>query len=44
MNDMLKKLYEAIVRENADIAACGILTCEEDTRTAWGCLDSVGSS
>lgn len=42
--DMLEKLYTAIQKEKADIAACGILNCEGDRRTAWGCRDFAGSS
>lgn len=41
--DMIEKLYAALNRENADIAACGILTCEGDKQTAWGCKDMVGT-
>lgn len=42
--DMLEKLFAAICRENADIAACGILSCEGDRQTAWGCRDFAGTS
>ena len=41
--DMMEKLYAALIRENADIAACGILTCEGEKQTAWGCKDMVGT-
>lgn len=41
--DMIEKLYTALIRENADIAACGILTCEGERQTAWGCRDVVGT-
>ncbi len=41
--DMIQKLYAALIRENADIAACGILTCDGDKHTAWGCKDVVGT-
>ena len=42
--DMLEKLFAAICRENADIAACGILDCREYRQTAWGCRDFSGTS
>ena len=42
--DMLKKLHSAICKENADIAACGILNCEGEKQTTWGCRDFAGSS
>jgi glycosyltransferase involved in cell wall biosynthesis len=42
--DMLEKLHSAICRENADIAACGILNCEGENQTAWGCRDFAGTS
>lgn len=42
--DMLEKLLAAMDRENADIAACGILNCEADRRIAWGCRDFTGTS
>lgn len=41
--DMLEKLYAALVKEDADIAACGILTCEGEKQTAWGCKNVVGT-
>lgn len=41
--DMLEKLHTALAKENADIAACGILTCEGDKQTAWGCQNVVGA-
>lgn len=41
--DMIEKLYTALIKENADIAACGILTCEGERQTAWGCRDVVGT-
>ena len=41
--DMLEKLYAALTKEDADIAACGILTCEGDRQTAWGCQNVVGT-
>ena len=42
--DMLEKLYTAAKRADADIAACGILTCDGEKQTAWGCKDMVGTS
>ena len=42
--DMIEKLHTAIRREDADIAACGILSCESEKETAWGCHSVVGSS
>lgn len=42
--DMIEKLYAAIRREDADIAACGILSCEGEKETAWGCHSVVGVS
>lgn len=42
--DMLEKLYVAIRKENADIAACGILNCKGSNQTAWGCRDFAGTS
>lgn len=41
--DMLEKLHAALVKADADIAACGILTCEGEKQTAWGCRDTVGT-
>lgn len=41
--DMLEKLYTALTKEDADIAACGILTCEGEKQIAWGCEDLVGT-
>jgi glycosyltransferase involved in cell wall biosynthesis len=41
--DMIKQLYAALIRENADIAACGILTCEGKKQTAWGCKNIIGT-
>lgn len=41
--DMLEKLHATICKENADIAACGILNCEGEKQTAWGCRDLVGT-
>lgn len=41
--DMLEKLYTALTKEDADIAACGILTCEGEKQTPWGCEDLVGT-
>ena len=40
--DMMEKLYAAIRKENADIAACGFLNCEGGNQTAWGCRDFAG--
>lgn len=40
--DMIEKLYSAATKMGADIVACGILTCEGDKCTAWGCKDFVG--
>lgn len=42
--DMMEKLYTAICQENADIAACGILSCEGGKETVWGCHNVVGIS
>lgn len=42
--DMLEKIYAAIRREDADIAVCGILSCEGEKETAWGCRSVVGTS
>ncbi len=42
--DMLERLHAASVKESADIAACGILTCGGAKQTAWGCRDFAGSS
>ena len=42
--DMLEKLLSAIQHENADIAACGILSCEGEKQTAWGCRNVIGES
>ncbi len=41
--DMLEKLHAALVTKDTDIAACGILTCEGDKKTSWGCKDLVGT-
>jgi glycosyltransferase involved in cell wall biosynthesis len=41
--DMIEKLRAALAKADADIAACGILTCEGETQTAWGCRDLVGT-
>jgi glycosyltransferase involved in cell wall biosynthesis len=41
--DMFEKLYTAAKRADADIAACGILSCEGEKQTAWGCNDMVGT-
>ena len=41
--DMFEKLHTALVKTGADIAACGILTCEGEKQTAWGCRDTVGT-
>ena len=41
--DMLEKLHAVLVKADADISACGILTCEGEKQTAWGCKDFVGS-
>lgn len=41
--DMLEKLHMALIRADADIAACGIRTCEGAKQTAWGCRDVVGT-
>lgn len=41
--DMLEKLYAALMKENADIAACGILSCEGDKENVWGCKDFAGT-
>ena len=41
--DMLEKLYAALTCADADIAACGILTCEGETQTAWGCQNMSGT-
>ena len=41
--DMLEKLHAALVKTDSDIAACGILTCEGEKQTAWGCRDTVGT-
>lgn len=41
--DMLEKLHAALTKEQADIAACGILTCEGEKQTAWGCRNVVGT-
>lgn len=40
---MLQKLYAALCRTEADISACGILTCEGENQTAWGCHDLTGT-
>jgi len=40
---MLEKLHSALVKADADIAACGILSCEGGKQTEWGCLDMVGT-
>lgn len=42
--DMIEKLHAALCRENADIAACGILSCEGEKESAWGCHSLVGDS
>lgn len=44
MPDMAEKLYNALVRENADIASCGIINCEKEKTAEWGCEDFAGSS
>ena len=44
MPDMVEKLYTAIIREKADIAACGIITCEGEKRNAWGYQNLVATS
>lgn len=41
--DMLEKLHAALVKADADIAACGILTCEGKKQAAWGCRNTVGT-
>lgn len=42
--DMIKKLCVAICKEDADISACGILCCEKEKESAWGCHSVVGTS
>ena len=42
--DMIAKLYAALCKEEADISACGILSCEGKKETAWGCCSVVGHS
>ena len=42
--DMIEMLYAALGKEGADIAACGILSCEGKKETAWGCSSFVGNS
>lgn len=41
--DMIEKLHAAIRREDADIAVCGILNCEDGKETAWGCHSVIGT-
>ena len=43
-SDMFEKLYEAIYATDSDIAACGILNCEGEKQTAWGCSNLTGTS
>ena len=41
--DMIEKLYSALTREKADIAACGIHSFEGDKTSDWGCHDFTGN-
>ena len=42
--DMLEKLHAALTKDGSDIVACGILTCEAEKQTAWGCERVIGTA
>ena len=43
--DMYEKMLQALIKENADICACNILSCYEDRQIGWGSSDYfVGNS
>lgn len=42
---MYETMLESIIKENADICACNILSCYSDRQIAWGCKEyTVGNS
>lgn len=39
MPEMYEHMMNALIKENADICACGIMTCRPDRKVCWGCKE-----